>query len=75
LGVEGGGEEEERGESNLGKICLGLPSFFVSNQEMRGKEERGKEMRGKEERKWRERAEREGEVVGWACPRSSCKKK
>jgi hypothetical protein len=30
-GVEGGGEEGEREESNLGKICLGLPSFFVSN--------------------------------------------
>jgi hypothetical protein len=32
LGVEGSGEEEERGESNLGKICLGLPSFLVSNR-------------------------------------------
>jgi hypothetical protein len=34
-GVEGGGGEGERGESNLGKICLGLPSFFVSNRKTR----------------------------------------
>jgi hypothetical protein len=41
LGVEGGGEGEERGGSNLGKICLRLPSFLVSNRIETRRQERG----------------------------------
>jgi hypothetical protein len=60
LGLEGGGEEEERGESNLGKICLGLPSFLVSNR----KETRAMVM------EWREGRERErGGRLGFALDR------
>jgi hypothetical protein len=36
LGVEGGGEGEERGGRNLGKICLGL----IRKEKLHGKRKR-----------------------------------